>query len=431
MKKVLLMVLTLLFAMTLVGCGSDNDNDGDSGAGVTPQALEYVGTQTCLTCHTDKESFLETGHNFKLNKVVDGQMPQYPFTSIEGVLEQFEGVENTYGTPTSYADVSYVIGGYKGWVNFMDPDGYVYTGTKVSASIGPDGTYGFVAGYRAGDGPDAEPFGYCGRCHTTGWKDYTSNEGDDRNLNHQDDLPGIHGTWNQTSIQCEACHGAGSEHVASPSRTNITKHAEGRLRSDLQSEGMGYGLAQTCEECHTKAGERRYEDDFYSVHTEEFGGDMLSGAVVASKRAYRGGRQASDTLMGFDVDAGVAMGKKKDFACYTCHDPHKSEHYKDQPDHEGAMVVNCTDCHTDMTFGGGAMASAVHAATDCVSCHMPGGSHFFKIDISEPSTNDAYHLSEYGDGAYSKPWLTTKESCGGCHSEDYDARAAAIGAIHE
>lgn len=435
MKKLWLMALALLVALTLTACGSSRESSGivddDNEEGGNPQVLSYVGTQTCLTCHADKETFLETGHNFKLNKVVDGQMPEYPFSTIEGVLEQFEGVESTYGTPTSYADISYVIGGYKGWVNFMDLDGYILTGTKVSASIGPDGTYGFIAGYRPGAGPEAEPF-WCGTCHTTGWKAYTSREGDDRNLNRQDDLPGMGGTFNQAGIQCESCHGAGGEHAAAPSKANITRLAEGRLRGDLEAEDMGFGLAQACEECHTSAGERLYSHDFYTDHTEEFGGDILAGAVVASKRAYRGGRQAADTLLGFDVDAGVAMGKKRNFYCSTCHDPHKSEHWQDQPDHEGAMVANCTDCHTSQEFGGSAIAQSAHKFTaNCVDCHMPGGSHFFKIDISEPSNNDDYHLSEYGDGAYSKPWLTSKESCGGCHADDYDARAAAIGAIHQ
>lgn len=431
-KQCLSLFAVICSVLLLAACGSDMDSDYSIEATMpddTPQGRSYVGTQICLACHADKESFLETGHNFKLNKIVDGQMPQYPFTSIAGALEQLEGIENTLGTPTSYTDVSYVIGGYKSSAMFLDLDGYIMNGTKAGASLGPDGTVAYMWPYGMGDGPESHPYDYCGRCHTTGWKDYTSKEGDNRNLNRQDDLPGMGGTFSQTGVQCESCHGAGSEHAKSPSKTNITRQAEGRLRSDLQADDMGYGQAMACAECHSKQGERLYTDDFFTPFNEAFGGDSLGGLVLADTggRGGRGGRMATDTLLGIDPDTRVAMGKKKDFACSSCHEPHMSEFNKDKPGHEGAMVKECTDCHTDMEFGGGGMAAAMHEAADCVACHMPSGSHMFKIDISVEST-DASHYSE--DGVYSKPWLRASDSCQGCHEEDFEARAQTIGNIH-
>jgi hypothetical protein len=48
-----------------------------------PTGAEYVGVQVCAGCHPDIfESFKNSGHNWKLNPVIDGKPPQYPFTNL-------------------------------------------------------------------------------------------------------------------------------------------------------------------------------------------------------------------------------------------------------------------------------------------------------------------------------------------------------------
>ncbi|WP_299795344.1 Ig-like domain-containing protein [uncultured Shewanella sp.] len=431
---------------TIINYTISDGNGGEASSTVTVvvtasgAALTYVGTETCIACHTDKKSYYETGHNFKLTKIIDGKMPVYPFTSLDGSIELMDGVTNTLGKPESWADISYVIGGYKKVGMFIDANGYIINGTKVKPIVAPKGekVTTMLPEYPYKD-PDASPYGYCGRCHTTGWKDYTEGAGDNRNLNRQDDLPGMDGTFAMTGVQCESCHGAGSEHIKAPAKHNIVKIAEARVPGDYTAEDMGYGKAAACIECHTTDDAVRRYPDYESPFEQEFGAPSLGARLKREDHTFgpegrkdgRGGRHAASTMIGVDPDTGVAMGKKKDFTCSTCHNPHQSEHYQDKPGHENAMVRECTDCHTKefADLPGSDMASAAHKfIAECKDCHMPGSSHLLKIDL-EGAKEDPRHFS--ADGKWQKPWLRAWDSCSGCHEEDYDLRATQIGKIHK
>ncbi len=426
---------------TILSYAISDGNGGQAESTVTvvvsAQELSYVGSQACLSCHTDKKTYLETGHNFKLTKVEGDQEPIYPFTSISGALDLLD-VDNTLGTPSSWADISYVIGGYMRSAMFIDNNGYILSGDKAGVGIAPKGgqvPYAFP--YSANDAPDSHGFDYCGRCHTTGWKDYTEGSGDHRNLNRQDDMPGMGGTFALTGIQCEACHGAGRAHIQSPSKHNIVKIAEPRSTNDYLAQDMGFGKPIACAECHSTDDAVRRYPDYVSPHNQEFGGDSLearlkvmTGFGPEGRRDGRGGRQAATELLGTDPDTGIAMGKKKGFTCSTCHNPHKSKVNQDKPGHEGAMARDCNDCHTKefANAAGSDIASAAHEFTaKCTDCHMPGNSHMFKIDL-DGAKNDPRHFS--ADGDYVKPWLRAYDSCSGCHEDDYDERATRIGKIH-
>ena len=422
----------LFFGVTSQSFSDDETNESTSKVTVTTSVnsdgLFYVGTKVCLSCHENKMSFLETGHNFKLTKVKDGQAPSYPFTSIEGGLGYIHGAENSLGTPKSFEDVSYVIGGYRRRAMFLDKDGFIITGDGARLNLVEEGEeYGpsSVLSYAVGDGPDSHPFAYCGRCHTTGWKDYTSEEGDDRNLHRQDNLKGMGGTFSQTGIQCEACHGAGSAHARAATKTNITKVATGRTSEDLRGDDMGYGIAMACGECHSKDGERLYPT-YTSSYNAKFGGDSLGGRT---KEYPLGARLTADAILGIDPDTGLAVGQKKDFKCTTCHDPHMSTHNRDQPGHENALIKDCTDCHymkfAEAIDGGGSEGHEFEAT--CTDCHMPSQYHLFKINISSASDNPEHYSA---DGKYLKPWLTAKMSCQGCH-DDFDEVAVKMRQVHE
>ncbi|MCL1048515.1 cadherin-like domain-containing protein [Shewanella abyssi] len=382
---------------------------------------EYVGSQTCVSCHSDKATFFETGHNFKLNKVVDGKAPEYPFSSIEGAVELMYGANNSLGTPNSWDDISYVIGGYDTWANFLDKDGYVLSGTGIAVSMpqnGEDITINHMQGYLPDSAPDSQPFD-CGRCHSTGWKDFTPDS--ELNPNHQDGLKGFAGTYNQAGIQCEACHGAGGKHIKTMSPDDISRIAKGRLTADLIKDDMGYGQAITCAECHSKKTNRQYPD-FVSEHNEDFGGDSIGGRTIPY---FDGGRVAGDAMLGIDVNTGEMTGKKRDMACHTCHNPHRSKANEDQPGHEDALIKECTDCHGNKEFN---TDLEVHEfMAKCTTCHMPKSNHFFRINL-EFASDSPENRSE--DGMYVQPWNVAKDSCGGCH-DNYDERAAMIEKMHK
>ena len=381
----------------------------------------FVGTQTCLSCHTDKSTFLQTGHNFKLSKIENGEAPKFPFTSLEGSIELLHGADNSVGTPNSWEDVSYVIGGYYRTAMFLDSKGFILAGEGVRVQVpenGEDFSLDHIAPYAPGDAPDAHIFN-CGRCHTTGWKDYTA--GSDLNPKHQDDLVGIDGTFEQTGIQCEACHGAGAKHANSMLSEDITLIAKGRYTADMVADDMGFGQAMACAECHSKRTNRTFPT-YVSEYNQTFGGDTLGGRTIPYDI---GGRVAADALLGLDADTGVASGKKREMACHLCHNPHLSNINRDMPGHENAITVQCTDCHGEKAF---IPELEIHRfEATCESCHMPADKHFFKINLEHAADSPKNFSS---DGKFVQPWNTSKDSCSSCHS-DYDARAALIKKMHQ
>ncbi|MCJ7659609.1 MAG: hypothetical protein MUO67_10710 [Anaerolineales bacterium] len=78
---------------------------------------EFVGATICGGCHPDiYDIFIKSGHPWKLNRVVDGQPPEYPFKEVPDPPEGY-----------SWDDISYVIGGYNWKARFINQDGYIIT----------------------------------------------------------------------------------------------------------------------------------------------------------------------------------------------------------------------------------------------------------------------------------------------------------------
>lgn len=399
----------------------------------------YVGSETCVVCHESKASFYETGHNFHLNKVTDGKIPEYPFSSILGALEHVDGLINPAiekDKTVTYDDISYVVGGYNKRAFWLDKDGYMLSGTKFAVSLqhgkflSPQQVWGLPE-EMINNLPGPAEYDYCGKCHTTGFKRYTFVEGDDRNL--EKELPGISGTFALAGIQCEGCHGAGREHASSPSTDNITLIADPRTKAAFMSENMAFGEPVACAECHTSLDFwPRIYPDFSSKLDQKFGGERPGNLLNALPGPLDGdgASNAADALLAYDPDTGESIGKKRNMHCSACHDPHQSTAYRGEPGHETALK-ECSECHSNMKFNtlaGSSLARRGHElVAECKDCHMPNQSHLFKIDITKPY-DDPSHLS--ADGKYRKPWLRTEEVCSKCHETNFEERALQISKIH-
>jgi len=356
-RSVLLLWATPLLFAGVQGCSDDEATTAPPAD--PPVALAYVGSDVCGGCHTTTfNDFAKTGHPYKLNKVVDGQPPTYPFSTVPA-------------PPAGYTwdDVTYVIGGY-GWkARFIGLDGFIITaGGQNQYNLA---TSGWVDYHK----DEVKPFS-CGTCHTTGYR------GD----GNQDGLPGIIGQWAAPGIQCEECHGRGSQHVQSPTGF--------RLSIDTRSEA--------CGRCHNRGG--------------------MNDQIPASGGFIRHHEQFNE------MQATV----HKVVECVTCHDPHLSVRYKDQTG-VNPMKIDCEDCHT------GARQSildntlwAAKGTMACIDCHMPRASksalsprqfmgdiqtHIFKIDSDS--------LAEQFDptGAFSNQHLTTEYACLACHMDPGDTMA--------
>jgi len=226
-KTIIVIVSMLLMALLFAACSGPQGSEGP----------EYVTSTACADCHEDiAAAYNRSGHAFMLNKVVDGQPPKYPFTEAPEPPDGY-----------TWDDISYVVGGYNWKARFVDLEGYIITGPPgtrgdATAATGYSNQYNFaspVVGIEAGWGNWhlGEKKAYdCGTCHTTG---YNPN-------GHQDNLPGLVGTWAETGIACEKCHGPGSQHVANPDIVSLEIEQDSESCADCHVRGSIKNLSREC-----------------------------------------------------------------------------------------------------------------------------------------------------------------------------------------
>lgn len=272
---------------------------GADGASFVPPT--YIGAENCAECHEELYAvFMQSGHPWKLNAVVDGEPPDYPFSQVPEPPAGYE-----------WADIAYVIGGYNWKARFIDQEGYIITGDEDATTqynlyneeldLGGD----WVA-YHAGE---EKPYS-CGTCHTTGY----SPEG------NQDGLPGLVGTWAEAGIQCEECHGPGSLHANYPQSF--------AMEIDRDSE--------SCGDCHSR-GETESVDaaDGFIRHHEQY------------EELFQGKHVTIDCVICHDPHTGVVQLRQQDLpttrtTCEQCH--FEQERYAAVTIHD-RTGVDCIDCH--------------------------------------------------------------------------------------
>ena len=208
----------------------------------------------------------------------------------------------------------------------------------------------------------------------------------------QDGLPGIHGTWAQPGVHCEACHGPGGNHVVSMSADDITV-----ALTDAPDELPG----KRCGECHTRDAQNRIAasgspGSIFIRHHEQY------DELLASPHAELG--------------------------CVACHDPHEPTRFAP----ELGIIRQCLDCHPDYTIDRPSMANL-----DCIDCHMPAAgksgityndrmgdvkTHIFRITTEPIGAEDPggmFYNDPADDGLVTRGHLTLDFACLGCHDGNF------------
>ena len=326
---------------------------------------QFIGTAACAECHQDiYETFVLSGHNYKLNAVVDGQPPEYPFSELPAPPDGY-----------TWDDITYVIGGYNWKARFIDQRGYIITGDADATTqynfFNHDLNMGdnWVA-YSAGQVD--KPYN-CGSCHTTGYSP----------IGNQDGLPGMVGTWAAPGIQCEECHGPGSLHVEAP--------LSYRLVIDRDSA--------SCGQCHVRGDgpETVPARNGFIQHHEQY--DEL----------FQSKHSALQCVACHDPHEGVIQLRQAGeqttrTQCANCH--FREEKYQAVAIHS-SLNVSCIDCHmprvTRTALGNAAMF------TGDIRTHMMA----INYDLTSQFTED---------GLFALPQLSIDFSCRSCHIEGGSAR---------
>jgi cytochrome c554/c'-like protein len=317
----------------------------------------YVGSASCKDCHEDiYNRFIDSGHPFMLRKAEVLELAGFPL-------------------PKGYTwdDMSYVIGGKTRVARYVDRQGYIVTTTKDGKPLAAQ--YNLAKGTWSAYHPGVKKPYDCGRCHTTGYKP----------SGHQLGKPGIKGTWKLEGVQCEACHGPASRHVADPE-----KH---KAKVDKS--------ATACAKCH------------------QHGEDLFAAKTIPAKGAFIRHHVQYNELL---------VSAHQELDCVACHDPHAKRSL--------SLRTPCASCHEDIAKQ--YTKKSIHAKRliGCHECHM---AHTNDIAASPDSyvADVRPHLfrintgAEYSmltrNGKYAKGELSVKEACLGCHksrSRDWAAKHA-------
>lgn len=325
MKRTMFALIIILAAMLLAACAGETGPIGPMGpsgpagpegpqgpegkagpegpAGVAgepgPVGAAYVGAQTCAGCHKEiYDVFAKSGHAWNMVKVENDQAPAYPYTKL---------AEPPAGT--TWENISYVIGGYKWKAIFTNADGYIITDGDSQYNYA-NSKVGGKAGWVAFHSGEANLTNDCGSCHATGYTTWASS-------NNPAALPGVTGTWAEAGVQCEACHGPGSLHVAAPTVVHPVVDNSSAL----------------CAKCHTRGSDELVVADGFIQHQDSY----------------------SDLF----------PGKHAVIDCVVCHDPHTGVEQHRQAD-EATTRTACESCHWREAQNRKSMKSLA-----CTSCHMP------------------------------------------------------------
>ncbi len=356
MEKQRLRLCSLLLGFLLVTFVAFGSGEYEFGA-------QYAGKDSCKECHTGEyDEFIKSGHAYKLNKVVDGKPPKYPFTEV---TELPKGI--------TWNDVTYVIGGYNWKARFVGKDGYIITGPAGDSDY--LNQYNFanpVVGTDAGWAkyhPGEKRAYNCGSCHTTGYNPDPET--------HQDGLPGIVGTWAEPGITCERCHGPGSLHVANPYSARLEVNRD----------------AEACGECHIRGS---------------------SEAVNASGGFIRHHEQYEELF----------QSKHVTLDCNICHDPHLGVIQLRKAGKQTTRT-QCVNCHFQQAkYQDSEVHLAMKVK--CIECHMPrvsksavGNAKKFTGDLrTHLMAIDALQIVQFtDDGNTALSQLGLNFACRSCHVE--------------
>jgi len=251
----------------------------------------------------------------------------------------------------------------------------------------------------------------CAECHST-----------DVHKNYDAAKNRYHTTWSEIDVACEACHGAGSRHVAWAKHENadpdkgleasFKEHAEALWTIDPKTGNAQRDALQplrteleTCGRCHSRRAELS--------ETWRPGQSLSSTHLVSliERHLYHVDGQIEDEVYEYGSFRQSKMFAKG-VTCSDCHDPHSLELRA-----SGDGV--CLQCHAGAKY-----QAATHSFHEkvvppltCVSCHMPSRTymvvhvrHDHSFRIPRPD-----RTASFG----------TPNTCNNCHQDKSPQWAAA------
>lgn len=367
----------------------------------------YVGSKACAECH---EEIFQVQHNSRHPKMIqdvkaDPSVIVADFSTLpEDASFKREEIVYTIGskfkqrfmlrkdTPgkEGYPEENYIIGNYQWNTETQKWQGYTPTKDWYHDAWPDDPSMVFTSHT-------------CDGCHFTGF-----------NSQYQRIEPGVN---------CENCHGRGSQHVADGLKESIylaTNHDPQRAM-------------EVCIQCHMRNVDKKLDDPkvavsnlFETARDYPYGYEpgmalaqykKQSFPEVDRSRFYGNGIGKKNRMQGNDYVQSSMY--KHGITCMNCHDPHAADNTAEKP--RGDQL--CMECHKfGSPLGPHQVSAEAHSrheagpeAPGCIDCHMPKiGKHTGK----SPHTVRT-HIFRF---IYPQETIDhgLPNGCSGCHAESAD-----------
>jgi predicted CXXCH cytochrome family protein len=368
-----------------------------------PGKNEFVGDQSCKSCHKNEYSEWKQSHHFMAmqpanDSTVAGNFNNITF-SADGVTSSFFKKEgkffiNTQGEDGSNHDyeVKFIFGFTPLQQYLVEFPGGRMQVPRVSWDVKQKKWFHQYPGQKIASHDwlhwtgNAQNWNtMCASCHSTNLQ-----------KNYNIDADNYNTTYSSINVSCESCHGAGKLHVDFVNSIDYKKGTKFPGSYLQLHKGAGQGAQiTTCAPCHA------LKSDISASPLP--GNELMDNYIpeIPTTEHFHADGQVDDEdyiYTSFLQSKMFRQGVK----CNNCHNPHSTKLI---------LTANqtCLQCHTKKYDGPSHTFHPVGtAASECISCHMPG-----KLYMG----NDLRHDHSF---RVPRPDLSAKygtpNACNNCHN---------------
>jgi hypothetical protein len=270
------------------------------------QDPDYAGSDTCGSCHPSQfGDWIDTLHARLVIQPTDAQVSNFPLPQNDPSA----GVEIS-----GWNDVLFLVG-QKWRTHYVDINGMVQ-GVRWNYLLGEWSPYNNsqLASYD------------CGACHTTGF---------DPDATFVDEMgqpvAGVVGSWVEYNVGCEACHGPGAAHAASPTAQNINQIGFDWYdpNQDGTPDPVAIRSSAVCGNCHyrndhdqvqtDRLNQEQYNDWLGSVHSDSIEPTSVNSWCAKCHSPGDAELAAAEHFFTYFIVANATH-----VTCISCHDPHRN-----------------------------------------------------------------------------------------------------------
>lgn len=398
--SVFFLYFSVCLIVFLTACQDKTDKTSESYTKIPPSQQAFVGSQSCVSCHSQEYESWEGSHHDLAMKIADsntvlGNFDDQVFTN-KGIKTRFfkengEYRVNTQGPDGEYHDyeVTYTFGveplqqylikfpggQYQTLLTAWDSEKDKWFDLQPELEIHHEEWTHWSGGSMRWNT-------MCADCHSTNLEKNFDTENFTYNT-----------TFSEINVSCEACHGPASEHVA----FYEDSLQEGDPPQFYMHEDMSStALVDKCARCHSRRAQITKVFDYDGTFLDHYDPELLTYPV------YERDGQIRDEDY---VYASFKQSKMYEYgvSCADCHDMHSTKLKSTGND----LCLNChlpkyesEEHHFHQTGTNGAQ---------CINCHMTGVTymgndyrrdHSFRIPRPDQTV-------EYG----------TPNACNTCHTD--------------